>query len=301
MGVRSFRTRGSDRTTPRGRHVELAGRGRTYVREASGPRRAPTLVLLHGLGATAALNWDACIPVLAERYRVLAPDHRGHGQGIRCGGRFRLEDCADDVAALIEQEVGAPVLVAGYSMGGPITQLLCHRHPRLVAGMILCATARDFRGRPAERLRFGVLSPIALACRLAPSVPFGVIPDGLRRQQRFGSVVGELSGHQSRALLAAAACLGEFTSRAWVRDLSAPAVVVVTDRDRTVPPRRQVKLAAELGAPVIRVDTGHFLPASHPETLGEAVREAAGRLGRSARSPRSARRGRLSRWRRRAA
>jgi 3-oxoadipate enol-lactonase len=255
--------------------IDLPGRGRMYVREAPGPRRAPTLVLLHGLAATAALNWEACIPFLADRYRVLAPDHRGHGRGIRVGGGFRLEDCADDVAALIDQEVGGPALVAGYSMGGPITQLLCGRHPKLVAGMILCATARDFRGRPAERLRFGVLSPIAVASRLAPPLPFRLIPDSLRDDRRFGSVVSELSGHESRALLAAASCLGEFTSRTWVSDLAAPAVVVVTTRDRTVPPRRQLKLAAALDAPVIRLDAGHFVPASDPDSLGRAVREAA--------------------------
>ena len=142
-----------------GRHVDLPGRGKVYVREAQGPKRAPTLVLLHGLGATAALNWDAGIPRLAERFHVLAPDHRGHGRGIRCGGRFRLEDCADDVAALVRQECDGPVLVAGYSMGGPIAQLLCRDHPDLVAGLVLCATARDFRGSPVERVRFGLLAP----------------------------------------------------------------------------------------------------------------------------------------------
>lgn len=267
-----------ERTSTQGREIDLPGRGRIYVREAAGPRRAPTLVLLHGLAATAALNWEACIPFLAEHYRVLAPDLRGHGRGIRCGGRFRLEDCADDVAALIDQEVGGSALVAGYSMGGPITQLLCGRHPQLVAGMILCATARDFRGRPAERLRFGVLSPIALACRLAPPVPIGLIPDSLRHNHRFGSVLSEISGHESRALLAAASCLGEFTSRTWVSDLAAPAVVVMTTRDRTVPPRRQLKLADALDAPVIRIDAGHFMPSSDPDSLARAVRAAADML-----------------------
>src|ERR671915_2510180 len=82
---RSRRRSGSaeERTSTQGREIDLPGRGRIYVREAAGPRRAPTLVLLHGLAATAALNWEACIPHLADRYRVLAPDHRGHGRGIR--------------------------------------------------------------------------------------------------------------------------------------------------------------------------------------------------------------------------
>src|SRR5687768_13405756 len=105
-----------DRVEPRGRYVDVPGHGTMYVREAKGPRRAPTVALLHGLGATAALNWDPVIPALARQYRVIAPDLRGHGRGLRCGGRFRLDDCADDVAALIDATAAGPALVVGYSM-----------------------------------------------------------------------------------------------------------------------------------------------------------------------------------------
>ena len=270
-----------------GRHVDLPGRGKVYVREAQGPKRAPTLVLLHGLGATAALNWDAGIPRLAERFHLLAPDHRGHGRGIRCGGRFRLEDCADDVAALVRQECDGPVLVAGYSMGGPIAQLLCRDHPDLVAGLVLCATARDFRGSPVERVRFGLLAPVALAGRMAPQVPT-FLPDALRHHGRFGELVDELSGHERRAMVAAASSLGAFTSRGWVAGLAAPAAVVVTLRDGLVPPHRQRRLAECLGAPVVELDNHHFVPHSDPVGLAEAIVEAVRLL------PRPARKGRLA-------
>lgn len=266
----------SGRPVVAGRHVTLPGRGRTYVREAAGPPEAPTLVLLHGLGATAALNWDACLPTLARRYHVLAPDHRGHGHGIRCGAGFRLEDCADDVAALIRQEDVAPALVAGYSMGGPIAQLLCRRHPDLVTGVILCATSRDFRGRPLERARFGVLGLAALAARVAPVIA----PSPLlsRLPHRPGRLVSELGGHEPRAILAATASLGSFTSRNWIGDLTTPAVVVVTTRDRIVPVRRQRKLAEALGAPVILLDAGHLVPRKDPLALAEAIGRAGLRL-----------------------
>lgn len=264
-----------------GRHVDLPERGSVYIREARGPKRAPTLVLLHGLGATAALNWDACIPTFARDFRVLAPDHRGHGRGIRCGGRFRLEDCADDVAALIRQECDGPVLVAGYSMGGPITQLLCRDHPELVSGMVLCATSRDFRGSPVERARFGLLAPIALAARLAPQLR-SVVPEAMRHHNLFGSLVSELSGHERRAVVAAADSLGGFTSRNWVCDLATPAAVVVTLKDGLVPPRRQRRLADCLNAPVVEVDNHHFVPHSDPQSLADAIVEAIGLLPRPA-------------------
>lgn len=271
---------------PRCRDVDVPGCGRLHVREVDGPRGAPTLVLLHGLGATAALNWDGCLPTLARRFHVLAPDLRGHGRGPRCGPRFRLEDCADDVAALVGHEGCGPVLVAGYSMGGPVAQLLARRHADQVDGMILCATSRDFRGGPGERAGFGALGLTALMSRWSVSLP------GVRRRAPWwprlpGRVLAELGGHERSAILAAAASLGTFTSRAWIGDLSVPAVVVATTQDRVVPLRRQRKLAAALDAPVLEIDAGHFVARRDPHALTGAITAAARRLLSSRPSPRA--------------
>src|SRR3954464_11637259 len=87
---------------PPGRAVQLPGRGTTFVREAAGAPGAPPLALLHGWTATADLNWSASYGLLSRYFRVLAMDHRGHGRGIRARRPFRLEDCADDVAAMAD-------------------------------------------------------------------------------------------------------------------------------------------------------------------------------------------------------
>ena len=60
--------------------------------------RRPSL-LLHGWIASGGLNWFNAFGPLSERYYVVAPDLRGHGRGLRSRRRFRLADCADDVAA----------------------------------------------------------------------------------------------------------------------------------------------------------------------------------------------------------
>jgi pimeloyl-ACP methyl ester carboxylesterase len=277
------------RSVVRSREVVLAGRGRLHLREAVGPGPAPTLVLVHGLGATAALNWDGVLPTLARRFRVLAPDVRGHGRGIRCGAGFRLTDCADDLAALLRHESGGPALVAGYSMGGPIAQLLARDHPDLVAGLILCATSRDFRGRPAERASFGALGLTALTLRLTDRLPLlsltGRWPS--RWTSRWpGTVLAETNGHQPPAVLAAAASLGTFTSRSWITELTAPAVVIATTRDRVVPIRRQHKLAAALDAPLVDLEAGHMAPFSHPRRLADALTTAVDHLlGRTTIAP----------------
>ena len=81
---------------PPGREVTLPGRGTIFFREVEGPPGAPTLMLLHGWTATADLNFFTCYEPLGRHFRVIAPDQRGHGHGIRSNKPFTLASCADD-------------------------------------------------------------------------------------------------------------------------------------------------------------------------------------------------------------
>jgi len=136
---------------PPGREIDLPGRGRSFVRIADGPPGAPTLLLLHGWTASADLNWFRCYGPLSRHFTVMAIDHRGHGRGIRSRRPFSLSACADDAAALVEELGIERVIAVGYSMGGPIAQLLWKRHPELVEGLVLCATSRNFGRSLPER------------------------------------------------------------------------------------------------------------------------------------------------------
>jgi len=249
---------------PDGRWFELPDGSETHVRVGGAAEGTPIL-LLHGLGATAALNWAECYRALGRLGPVVAPDHRGHGRGARIGHRFRLEQCADDAAEVLRQLGGRPAIVVGYSMGGPIAQLLARRHPDLVAGLVLCATARDFRGAPADRLRFAALAGIAPAARLVPSLdrlPMPVFP-GV--SARAWWALDEVRRHEPSAILAATRALGRFTSRAWIGGLTVPATVIVHTEDTVVPTRRQHKLAASLpDAKVLEVRGDHLAVANDP-------------------------------------
>src|SRR4029079_9945685 len=78
-------------------------RGRMVVWDTPGPvDDAPPLVLLHGVTLDAATNWSGAVPALAQHFRVLALDLRGHGGGPPSRVPYRLEDCADDAAAAVD-------------------------------------------------------------------------------------------------------------------------------------------------------------------------------------------------------
>jgi 3-oxoadipate enol-lactonase len=165
------------------RLVELPGRGTTLVWDCPGRPGAPAVLLVHGVTLTAELNWSAVMPALAGPFRVLAFDHRGHGSGLGWSGEYRLEDCADDVAAVAVALGIDQLIVVGYSMGGLIAQLVWRRHRQLTAGLVLCATARSLTGtlpvHPTALLSTALTTSALLAPALlapAPRTPARSLP-----------------------------------------------------------------------------------------------------------------------------
>ena len=262
---------------PPGRYVDLPGRGTTFIREVDGPSPdAPTVMLLHGLGASGALNWFSAFGPLSEHFRVIAIDHRGHAHGLRTPHRFRLADCADDVVALADELGISSFVAAGYSMGGPIAQLVWHRHRARVDGLVLCATSRNFRGRWRERLQFAGLGLLVAGLRVLPRKAMEEVAESLPLDVPDDAwALSELRAHDIRMVLEAAETLGRYSSRDWIGDIDVPVSVVVTDHDRLVPARRQVRLAQEIPSAVIHVVEGtHLIAGNDPERFAEAVVEA---------------------------
>jgi 3-oxoadipate enol-lactonase len=254
---------------PAGRHVELPGRGTTFVRE-SGPAGAPTLLLLHGWTASADLNWAAAYPALTSRFHVVAPDHRGHARGIRDPQPFRLEDCADDAAALVETLGIRSVIAVGYSMGGPVAQLLWRRHPHLVDGLVLCATSRTFNGTPRERAQFGLLSGASVMARHLNEGQRDALAVRVMGRRQSGP-----SSHDWLAIIDAGREIGRFDSRSWAGDIDVPTGVVVTTRDRVVPLARQLELATAIpGATVHPVTGDHAVCLAHGEAFVPQLTDA---------------------------
>jgi 3-oxoadipate enol-lactonase len=251
---------------PLGERLELPGRGTTFVRHVAGPPGAPTVVLLHGWIASGGLNWFNAFEPLSQRYEVVAPDLRGHGRGLRTRRRFRLADCADDVAAVIEQLGTGPVIAVGYSMGGPVAQLLWRRHPELVSGLVLCATSYRFVNGARERFIFSSMMATAVGTTRAgdllaraPGMPHYVPRAGAARPTTMRTwAAGEMRRHDVVKLMEAGQAIGSYNARRWIGEVDVPTTVVVTTKDRAIAPSEQHKLAAAIpGAEVQLLDDGH--------------------------------------------
>ena len=285
-------------STPVSRLVELPGRGTTRVWECAGPRGADTLVLIHGLTFTAELNWAEVFAPLARHFHVVAADLRGHGDGIRTGSRFRLEDCADDIAALAAVLGIGRFTAVGYSMGGMVAQLLYRRHSALLSGLVLCSTARDVRGSPAEQLA-ALAAPTAAAAlqwnpvlHLVSAEVFGTALLGHVDDPATASWArAQLSRTTLATAVSAIRAVCEFTSASWISQVDVPTAVVVTTRDHVVSLGRQLELARAVpGASVHEVDAGHGACINAPQLFARALLEACwsvepGRGGGTLRTP----------------
>jgi 3-oxoadipate enol-lactonase len=245
-------------------------RGELFVRDTGGS--GPVVLLVHGWMFASDLNWlRSYAPLARAGYRVLAMDLRGHGRGLRSSEPFRLADCADDAAGLLEVLGIGSALVAGYSMGGPVTQLLARRHPERVAGFVLCATALSWRD-PWQRAVWRTMGGLRL---VLAAFPLGVWRAVVRVQgadeQRSSWVAAELSRSSARDVAEAGRELGRFDSSGWVGELPQPAAVVLTARDRLVPPRRQRELADALGVVPHSIEADHDACSVQPTAFVAAL------------------------------
>lgn len=281
---------------PLGRYVDLPGRGRAFIREVPGPPGAPAVILLHGWTATGGLNWRPSLAPLAERYRVITVDLRGHGKGIACRP-FRLVDCADDIAALIEVLGLDRAILAGYSMGGPIAMLTWRRHPDAVDGLVLCATAASFPGAAqATPLFRGLLAGLTLT-------PIPRLGDLIRRVMSAVAPPGwidaeDIRGHDARAIVEAGIELGRYSAHSWLARVDVPTAVVLTGHDTLVPVADQRIMAAAIrGASVHEIPADHFVCVMHPGTFVPALVDACDDVAARAAVRRRARAGRRAKAR----
>jgi len=257
--------------------VRVDGRGELFARIHRHPDpNAPTILLLHGWTASVDLQFVAAYEALAARYTFVGIDHRGHGRGLRSPDPFTLEDVADDAAALVQTLGLGPVIAVGYSMGGPVSMLLARRHPEVVSGLVVQATALDWRNTWRDRLLWRVL-PIAgswlrtkgyrrLLNRAVPRV-IGARPGGGPHpvQSYIPWLVSETSRNDPFVMVEAGRALSDYDARPWAATLGVPAGSLITTADRLVAPRQQQALATALGAEVRVLRADHFAALSHPE------------------------------------
>jgi 3-oxoadipate enol-lactonase len=250
---------------PDGHTFMLPGRGETFARVfRHADQTRPTVLLLHGWTASADLQFFTAYRQLCEHYSLVAIDHRGHGRGMRTAEHFQLEDVADDAAALLRLLEIDQVITIGYSMGGPISMHLARRHPEMVAGLVVQATALEWRATRSERIRWKtvrLIGPVLRSWVYPKWLRYGIVRL-LGADHELNHLVPWLEAETRRndtlAVVQAGRALSRHDARPWASSLGKPAASLITTNDRLVQPRKQRQLAQALNAHVIELAADHL-------------------------------------------
>lgn len=161
-----------------------------------GNAAAPPLILLHG-GRDHARSWDWVARALRERWHVIAPDLRGHGDSAWSpDGAYQMNDFVYDLAQLIHQLDEGPVTIVAHSYGGAVALLYAAVYPervrRLVAieSLVPAAKLAARATRPAPQVwREWIEERRAVALR-APR-RYATIEDALARMRAANAHLSE--------------------------------------------------------------------------------------------------------------
>ncbi len=110
--------------------------GEVRLNYAEGPAHGPPLVFLHGLGR----RWQIfmpLIPALSLRWRLFAPDLRGHGKSGRVPRGYRGTDYSEDITRFLRERVPGPAVLFGHSLGALLAMWIASHTPELVRALIL--------------------------------------------------------------------------------------------------------------------------------------------------------------------
>ena len=265
------------------RHLAIGTRRLGCLAAGTFPARN-TVVFLHAFPLNAGM-WMPQLRALPEDWSAVAPDFRGFGEsgadedGL---GRAdaRLEDYADDVAALLDAMGVGRAAVCGCSMGGYAAFALLRRCPGRVSGLLLADTRTAADSEAARASRAAMLDlldrngPAAVAAEMRPKL---VGSTSLARRPavltRIDSLMG---GATARGIgFAVARMLNRPAATESLAAFRGPVSVVVGEEDALTPPQEAASMAAVAAgfALVSIAGAGHLSNLEAPDAFNTAMRD----------------------------
>jgi len=252
--------------------VPVARSGDVELYYESTGEGSPVLLVM-GLGMNAT-GWWRTVPVLAERFRVLAFDNRGMGRSGAPPGPYTMAELAADAVAVLDAAGEAGAHVYGVSLGGMIAQEIALRHPDRVRSLVLAATTpggeRAVLAGPETLAFFQRRAAMPPEEAVWASVPYNYGP---RTRAEHAGRIGEdivrrlrfpFAPEPYRAQLAAA--LGH-DAHERLGAVAVPTLVVHGEQDRMVPVANAHLLAGAIPGAELRLspEAGHLYFTDDPQ------------------------------------
>jgi pimeloyl-ACP methyl ester carboxylesterase len=221
------------------------------------------VLLLHGLGSRGD-DWELQLPVLAERYRVIAPDLRGHGRSGKPPGPYSVPMMAADVLGLMDALGVTAAHFVGLSMGGMIAFQLAVDCPARVLSLTIVNSGPALVPRTlGEKLRVQqrlTLARFSGPTRTAHFLSRRLFPKPEQEPLR-AQFIERWSANDPAAYLASMRALVGWSVLERVGEIGCPVLVISGDRDYTPAEAKREYTARLPRAELIVIeDSGHATP-----------------------------------------
>jgi 3-oxoadipate enol-lactonase len=241
--------------------------------EAEGPDGAPVVLLGSSLGTTLSV-WDAQVPALAERLRVVRFDHRGHGRSPVPPGPYEIADLGADVLALMERLGVRRAHFCGLSIGAMVGMWLAANAPERIDRLVLMCTSAHMPASPwAQRAAAvraaGTCEAVADAVVERWLTPAFAAQHPERRQRlRAMLVATPADGY--------AACCGAIERmdlRGELPRIAAPTLVISGADDPATPPEHQQLIAGAIAGARLELvaDAAHLAAVQQPQRVTRLI------------------------------
>ena len=250
-----------------------------YRDEGSGE----AILLIHGMGGSSK-TWSEVIPLLATKYRVIAPDLLGHGQSDKPRGDYSVGAFAVLLRDLLDELGVSRVTVVGHSLGGGVAMQFAHQHRQYCERMVLISSG-GFGGDVGRVLRLLSLPGSEIVLPMLASRPAVAAGNAVRAlagsSHRFAARPALANRDNRKAFLRTLRSVVDFRGQAVSAinrlccsdDL--PALIISGDQDRVIPVEHARAAHATMPNSRLHVLTGvqHHPPTEAPQQVATLISE----------------------------
>lgn len=249
-----------------------ASDGAELIVESTGREAGAPLVLLHSLGCSRTM-WAPQLAGLAPRFRVIAPDARGHGASAAPSGNYTIERLGQDVLDVMNAAGVSAAHMCGISMGGLVAQWLAIHAPDRVHHLVLANTASRLGSVQSWLDRAAMVR--AHGMRAIADEVLGRFLSAAFRQAHpdiADSFKAELIATPMNGYAGCCAALSNANLAAHVGLIKRPTLVISGSDDISTPSAQAGALAAAIpGATLLILRAAHLSNVEQPDAFNAAL------------------------------
>ncbi|TCT08212.1 3-oxoadipate enol-lactonase [Aquabacter spiritensis] len=252
----------------------LSFSGERFRVALDGPAGAPALVLAHSLGTRLEM-WDAVVPALARRFRVVRYDARGHGESVAPDAVYAMGDLGRDLLNILDALSLDLVHLCGLSLGGMVGQWMALNAPQRLGRLVLANTTAHAGPPRLWEARIKHIRRAGTAAVADAVIESWFTPEfRAARPEAVAPIRRMVVQTPAAGYMGTSCAMRDMDFRADLPHIRVPALVIVGARDRATPPAWGDLIAGHIpGARRAVLDCAHMSAIEMPEAFAGLIED----------------------------